>query len=198
MTYAADRRTAHRGHHTESKPRRKRLNARHKRIRRHIAKAIYLVRRTSIGGVHDAVVDEIIRERLRPLFERFRCGNFECVLHLRLCKGRDGFTLCHIILRCIDNPLDCRLRITALAKSIDTSNKRLCRNSEVRHLNAWIHRTAKCRIKPPVIVREKRIAVLVLHLAIFGVACPRLRSAHSLEHTDTHTCTHASFHELSL
>ena len=201
MAHTAERPAAERGGHTKTKSSRDSFDTCDKCIRGNIADTVRLIRRTAVRRIDNAVMDEIIGDRLCALFGGFRRRNLQRILDLRLCERRDRLTLCHVVLCRIDNALDCIHGVfvrAALREKIDrAAGKRLCRNPEIRHFNSCVCRAAECRVKPPVIVREERIPVRVLHVPVFGETRARLRATHPLKCADTHPCTKPSTSELS-
>ena len=200
MAHTAKRPAAERGGHTKTKSSRDSFDTCDKCICGNIADTVRLIRRTPVRRIDNAVMDEIISDRLCALFGGFRRRNLQRILDLRLCVRRDRLTLCHVVLCRINNALDCIHGVfvrAALREKIDrTTGKRLCRNPEIRHLNSCICRAAKCRIKPSVIVREKRIPVRVLHIAIFGITRACLRATHPLKRAELHPARYSSTHSL--
>ena len=200
MAHTAERPAAERGCHTKTKSSGDSFDTCDKCIRDNIADTVRLIRRTPVRRIDNAVMDEIIGDRLCALFGGFRRRNLQRILDLCLCKRRDRLTLCHVVLCRINNTLDCIHGVfvrAALREEIDrATGKRLCHHPEIRHFNSRICRAAKCRVKPSVIVREKRIPVRVLHIAVFGETRACLRATHPLKRAELHPARYCSTHSL--
>ena len=200
MAHTAERPAAERGGHTKTKSSRDSFDTCDKCIRGNIADTVRLIRRTPVRSTHNAVMDEIIGDRLCALFGGFRRRNLQRILDLRLCERRDRRTLCHVVPCRIDNALDCIHGVfvrAVLREKIDrATGKRLCHHPEIRHFNPRVCRTAKCRIKASVIVREKRIPVRVLHVPVFGETRACLRATHPLKCAELHPACYCSTHSL--
>ena len=75
MTHAAERPAAERGGHTKTKSRRNSFDTCDKCIRGNIADTVRLIRCTAVRRIDNAVMDEIIGDRLCSLFGGFRRRN---------------------------------------------------------------------------------------------------------------------------